>query len=118
MHGHAACQASTLQILIVSFTERAEFGIRGEGLIGVWFDLAGPCLGRRQPFKIAEAEGSGSCYFSSSITPVHSQGKYVTSKTTLAIIKRKGKACRETLVSGLSKRKEPRKRFMPTGGVR
>ena len=57
-------------------------------------------------------------YFNNSITPTVSQGTYVISSTTEAMIKRKGRASRETLVSGLSKRKEAKNRFMPTGGVR
>ena len=57
-------------------------------------------------------------YFNNSITPTLSQGTYVISSATAAIINRKGKALRETLVSGLSKRKEARNRFIPTGGVR
>ena len=57
-------------------------------------------------------------YFNNSITPTVSQGTYVISSTTAAMIKKKGRASRETLVSGLSKRKEAKNRFMPTGGVR
>jgi hypothetical protein len=68
--------------------------------------------------KPAFYETINRAYLNNSSIPKVSQGTYVISSTTKAIIKRKGKASRATTVSGFSKRKDAKNRFIPTGGVR